>query len=107
EAVPSAPSNGSGGAYPGDVTRTIDVPGLGNRSFYLRLPPGYTPQQDWPLLLALHGTAGSPANAAVYAQQVRSDWSGWADARGFIVLAPVGNSVQGGWGASGDIAEIS
>lgn len=106
ESVPFLPSNGSGGAAPGNVTRTVNVPGLGNRTFYLRLPPDYAPERTWPLLIALHGTSGSPANSVVYAQQVRSDWSSWADARGFIVLAPVGNSVQGGWGAIGDIEEI-
>lgn len=106
EAVPHDPSQGSGGAYPGNVTRTVDVPGFGNRTFYLRLPPDYTPQQSWPLLLALRGASGSPANSVTYAQQVRSDWSSWADARGFIVLAPVGNSTQGGWGANGDVQEI-
>jgi hypothetical protein len=104
-AIPHAPSNGSGGAYPGNATRTVNVPGLGNRTYYLRLPPGYTPTHAWPLLLALRG-AGPPANLAAYAQQVRADWSGWADTRGFIVLAPVGNSTLGGWGASGDIEEI-
>lgn len=107
ESIPLVPSNGSGGVSPGNVTRTVNVPGFGNRTFYLRLPPGYTTQQTWPLLIALHGTSGSPANAVVYAQQVRSDWSSWADSRGFIVLAPVGNSVQGGWGTSGDIEEIA
>src|SRR5690606_3633935 len=106
EGIPSAPSGGSGGAGPGDVSRTISVPGLGNRTFYLRVPAGYTPARSWPLLFALHGTSGSPANAIVYAQQVRSDWSSWADARGFLVLAPVGNQAEGGWGAYGDVQEI-
>lgn len=106
EGIPSAPSGGSGGAGPGDVSRTISVPGLGNRTFYLRVPAGYTPARSWPLLFALHGTSGSPANAIVYAQQVRGDWSSWADARGFLVLAPVGNQAEGGWGAYGDVQEI-
>ena len=105
ESVPHLPSNGSGGTYPGDVTRTINVPGLGNRTFYLHLPPAYSPAQSWPLLLALRGSA-PPASMATYAQQVRSDWSARADAAGFIVLAPVGTSAQGGWGASGDLTEI-
>lgn len=106
ETVPHDPSQGSGGAYPGNVTRTVNVPGFGNRSYYLRIPTGYSPGQAVPLLLALRGAA-PPASMATYAQQVRNDWSSWADARGFIVLAPVGNSLQGGWGANGDIAEIN
>ncbi len=104
-AVPHDPSNGSGGTWPGHVTRTVNVPGLGNRSYYLHLPSAYTPTQAWPIVLALRGAA-PPASLATYAQQVRNDWSSWADSRGFIVLAPVGNSTQGGWGANGDLAEI-
>ena len=105
EAVPHAPSQGSGGTYPGNITRTVSVPGFGNRDYYLRIPTGYSPGQALPLLLALRGS-GPPANIAAYAQQVRNDWSSWADANGFIVLAPVGHSAQGGWGANGDLAEI-
>ena len=105
EAVPHAPSNGSGGDYPGNVTRTISVPGLGNRTFYLHLPPGYSPARSWPLLLALRGSA-PPASMATYAQQVRNDWSARADAAGFIVLAPVGTHIDGGWGANSDFTEI-
>lgn len=106
DAIPHVPSNGSGGAYPGNVTRTVVVSGLGSRNYYLHLPTGYTPAHSWPILLALRG-AVSPASEASAAQQVRSDWSTWADGRGFIVLAVVGNSTQGGWGAAGDDAEIS
>lgn len=105
-AVPHDPSNGSGGSFPGDVTRTINVPGVGSRSYYLHLPPNYTPSRSWPLLLALRG-AVAPASMAAAAQQVRSDWSSRSDGQGFIVVAPVGNSTQGGWGAAGDSAEIS
>lgn len=105
-AIPHDPSNGSGGAYPGNVTRTINVPGVGSRSYYLHLPPNYTPTRAWPLLLALRG-ASAPSSMTAVAQQVRSDWSGGSDSKGFIVLAPVGNSTQGGWGANGDGAEIS
>jgi poly(3-hydroxybutyrate) depolymerase len=103
EAPPHNPSNGSGGAFPGSVTRTITVSGLGTRSYYLRLPQNYTPTRSWPLLLALRGQS---LPTAAGAQQVRDDWSGWADSQGFIVAAPVGNSTQGGWGASGDGTEI-
>lgn len=102
-AIPTQPSNGSGGSYPGDIMRTINVVNLGTRTYFLRLPPNYTPAHAWPILLALRGQSLPTVSAA---QQVRSDWSGWADSRGFIVLAPVGNSTQGGWGANGDIEEI-
>jgi hypothetical protein len=76
--IPHNPSNGSGGAFPGNVTRIVSVPGVGSRSYYLYLPPAYTPTRAWPLLLALHG-AGGAGTAPAAAQQVRSDWSYWAD----------------------------
>jgi len=101
--VPHDPSNGSGGAYPGNVTRTIAVPGFGTRSYYLHVPANYTATRSWPLLLALRGQSLPVSTAA---QQVRSDWSSWSDLDGFIVIAVAGNSTQGGWGAAGDIEEI-
>lgn len=106
-AVPSDPSLGSGGAGPGKVTRTVTVSGLGTRSYHLQVPSGYTPTKAWPLVLVLRGA--SPASASgrdAYAQQVRDDWSTIANSNGFLVLAPVGNSTQGGWGAAGDLGEI-
>jgi len=107
EAIPHDPSNGSGGPYPGDVTRVISVPGVGNRTFYLHLPPGYAPTRSWPILMALHGAPGSASQAPLAAQQVRSDWSGWADAHGFIVLAPVATGSQGGWNPQVDVPTMS
>ena len=110
--IPSAPSNGSGGLYPGNITRTINVPSLGSRSYYLHVPGSYAPAQPWPLLLALRGTSANsqPAREAA-AQQIRNNWASWADSAGFIVIAPVGNAGSNpnasGWGAPGDGAEIS
>lgn len=104
EAIPADASNGRGGAFPGNVTRTLNVPGFGSRSYYLHLPPNYTPARAWPLLLALRGQSLPAATAA---QQVRADWAGVADRGGFVVIAVAGNSTQGGWGANGDGAEIS
>ena len=100
--IPQNPSNGSGGAFPGNVTRIVSVPNVGTRSYYLRLPPNYTPTRAWPLLLALHGWPGSAAATPTAAQQVRGDWSGWADSQGFIVLAPIAGGAQGGWDPSVD-----
>ena len=94
--IPHDPSGGSGGTYPGNVMRTISVPGVGTRSYYLHLPPAYSPSQAAPLLIALHG-AGGAGTAPTAAQQARSDWSGWADGAGFIVLAPVASGSSGGW----------
>jgi hypothetical protein len=105
-AIPHLPSNGDGGTYPGNQTRTINVANYGNRTFYLRLPPDYSPNRAWPLLLALHGDAG-PGAATQAALQVRTDWSSWADTRGFIVLVPVASGAQGGWQPGVDIPVMS
>jgi poly(3-hydroxybutyrate) depolymerase len=96
DTAPSDASGGRGGAYPGNHTRTVVVGGA-SKSYYLYVPSAYDPARPWPLLVALHGAAGSPANAATYAQAVRADWSGTANANGFVVLAPVASGASGGW----------
>jgi len=92
--LPGDPSAGSGGAYPGKLTRTVHVAGLGTGSqdYYLFVPENYTPQRAWPLLLALHGTAPF-GSADGYATAVRDNWSAIAAAAGFIVAAPVASDV--------------
>jgi predicted esterase len=93
------PSQGSAGAYPGNITRQVAVAGLGSQTYYAYLPGSYTPNHAWPLMLALHGSGGA-GTSDMYAQQVRSDWSALADAQGFIIAAPVGTDSQGGgWNA--------
>src|SRR5262245_58652265 len=57
-AVPADPSNGSGGPYPGDQSRVVNVAGLGSHIVYLYVPTTYSPARAMPLLLAMHGTAG-------------------------------------------------
>lgn len=94
-AVPHSPSNGSGGAYAGNKSRSVTVAGLGTQNYYLYLPANYVPTRPWPLIVALHG-AGGPNTSASSARQVRSDWSASALANGFVVVAPVGSDTQGG-----------
>lgn len=94
-AVARLSSQGSGGGFPGDVTRNVSVAGLATQPYYLHLPKNYTPNHPWPLMLALHG-AGGPGTSDTSARQVRSDWSSLADAEGFIVAAPVGTDSEGG-----------
>jgi dienelactone hydrolase len=105
--VPHDPSNGSGGPYPGDQSRVITVPGLGSHLVYLHLPANYTPAHAWPLLLAMHGTAGTSGAAPAAARQVRSDWSGISDSRGIIVLAPAASGANGSWEPDIDVPAIS
>ncbi|MEO5622911.1 MAG: hypothetical protein ABJB02_10500 [Dokdonella sp.] len=109
-AIPHLASNGSGGVFPGNVTRTIYVPGIGTRAYYLHLPSNYTPTHGWPILLALRGAsyAGSEDTQAL---QIRSDWSTVSDSGGFIVIALAGTSFPSnglvGWGGPHDIDEIN
>lgn len=93
-AIARAPTNGSGGSFPANVTRKVHVAGLGSgiQHYYLYIPNTYSPNRSWPLLLALDGVAPY-ATGASYAQDVINTWAPIADAAGFIVVAPVGNAV--------------
>lgn len=93
------PSGGSGGGHPGDVTRTVFVPGMGAREYFLYLPTSYSSTRPLPLVLALHGQAGSPPQAAAAAKAVRTAWRALAEQHHFIVAAPVASGTSGGWTA--------
>lgn len=95
-AITRDPSAGSGGVA-GATSRTIVVPGVGHRTFHLHVPQQLDPARPAPLLLVLHGAAGSPALANAAAQQLRSAWGAIVDAAGFITLAPVASGASGGW----------
>lgn len=99
EFVPSSPSLGSGGMAPGQHLRTLSIAGLGSgtQKIHLYVPPNYDPAYAAPLVIALHGSAGSPANADLYAQDIRNTWQSVAMTRGFIVAAPVANGANGSW----------
>jgi hypothetical protein len=88
------PSNGSGGAL-ADVTRDIQVAGFGVRRFFLQVPVDLNPAEPVPLVVLLHGQAGSAAE--VVASFTRSDWGPVVNASRIIVLAPVAHSAQGSW----------
>ncbi|MEO7063875.1 MAG: hypothetical protein ABI082_08930, partial [Dokdonella sp.] len=60
------PSQGNGGAYPGNGARNVFVSGIGTQPYYLHLPINYTPKHSWPVMLALHG-AGGPGTSDMYA----------------------------------------
>lgn len=95
-AITRLPSNGSGGTT-GNVSRTVSVAAYGSHTVYLHVPASYAPTHPMPLVLALHGQAGSPAQADTAAQAVRNSWSTIADANGFIAIAPVATGGAGGW----------
>lgn len=104
--IPHDPSLGSGGLYPGSRHRTVNVNAAGAQKYYLYVPAAYSPTQSMPLVIVLHGEAGSHTAANSQATVMRNYWSTPAARYGFIVMAPVSNGVQGGWVApdgSGDV----
>ncbi len=94
QAIPHDPSLGSGGAFPGSLTRTLHIAGLGSgtQNYYIYVPDDYTPARAWPLILVLHGVAPY-GSADDYAETVRDNWTAAASAGGFIVAAPVADDV--------------
>ncbi|HET7842589.1 MAG TPA: hypothetical protein VFL14_00450, partial [Xanthomonadales bacterium] len=89
----SRPSGGSGGAYPGNLTRSVYVPEVGAyRTYNVRIPPQYDPARAWPVVVGLHG-AGGAGTAPAAANAVRATWAPLADASGFIVVAPIASGV--------------
>lgn len=95
------PTNGSGGAYPGNQSRTINVSGLGSQTYYLYIPSNYNPSTPLPVLFAFHGSGGA-GTAPAAAQSVRTSWSSVANTEDFIVIAPAATGSSGGWLAGND-----
>ncbi len=94
----SQPSNGSGGAFPGNFTAQVFVPEAGaSFNYYLHIPLNYQPGQAVPLIILWHGTAGNPAAAQTYAQNMRDFWQSASDQFGFIVAAQVATGSGGSW----------
>lgn len=98
---PSWPSRGTGGV-PGSGERTIAVPGFESNPAYAQrryfwFVPDAALSGPLPLVVALHGTAGSPANAVNEARIVRDLWADAARRHGFAVLSPVAGGSRGSW----------
>lgn len=89
-------SGGSGGAA-GTQSRTVSVPGWGNHAYVLYVPTRQASLRPMPVLLALHGAAGSPGDAQLAAQWLRDAWAPLAEAHGFVVVAPAATGALGGW----------
>ncbi|MDC8013474.1 alpha/beta hydrolase-fold protein [Tahibacter soli] len=99
EAIPTAPSNGSGGAGPGSVSLYYTIPdvGTGSQAAHLYIPPRYTPARAWPVIVVLHGAAGSAFWADQEALRARGSWQDIGYLYGAIVVAPVANGSNGSW----------
>lgn len=99
---PSWPSRGTGGTT-GSGSRAIPVPGYAHlpmysqRSYHWFVPEPANPPRPMPLVVVLHGTAGTPSRAYFEARIVRDLWIEAAQRHGFAVLAPVAGGSQGGW----------
>ena len=94
-------SRGSGGAV-GAGNAFISVPGFENQAGYSQreyfyFVPELPLSQVMPVVVALHGTAGSPTAARNEARIVRDLWIDAASRHGFAVVAPVGGSALGSW----------
>jgi hypothetical protein len=92
----------------GALNPSVFVPESGQqRAFRLYLPSSYGSHRAWPLVVALHGAAGSAAAAPVAADGVRSLWEGAAEAGRFVVLAPIASGSQGGWIPAADTPAVA
>ncbi len=95
------PSLGAGGAVGGGngfvaVPGFESLPNYGHREYFYfvpELPLG----KPMPLVVVLHGTAGSPLRARNEARVVRDVWIDAATRYGFAVLSPVAGGSQGSW----------
>lgn len=93
----SDPSQGSGGGYPGSISRTFTFAPFGQQTYYLYVPARYQPGQAMPLMVVLEGYTGSHTASVQQAQVLRDDWIAAASAYGFIIAAPVNNTADGSW----------
>ncbi|NUO00380.1 MAG: T9SS type A sorting domain-containing protein [Saprospiraceae bacterium] len=65
------------------------------RTFIVHTPAGYTPDNQYPLVINLHGL-----NSNAAAQQAYSQFDPVADAENFIVVYP--NALEGSWAINGE-----
>jgi len=98
----SIPSDGSGGSYPGLITRTIDS----DNTYYIYIPSDYQPSEAMPLMAVWHGAAGA-GNASAAALDMRDYWQSEAESFGFILVAQVATGATGGWIPSTDSARLA
>ncbi len=107
-AIPSDPSHGSGGAFPGAQARSVFVADTGaTRTYYLHVPATYRPDAAYPLLIVLHGATGSAATTPAEAQFYRDLFATYTGPGRAIVASLPASGSQGGWSPANDGPFIS
>lgn len=94
---------GHGFGEDGEIETGLLARDFAGRNYYLVVPPGYRADRVHPLLVALHGTGGSPAGAVSNAFAIAQAWQGIARTRGMVVLVPIGSSTSGSWSPAADL----
>lgn len=101
-------SAGLGGAGPGPVTLMVDVPDTARQhAFHAYLPYGHDPQQPLPLVIALHGSAGSADAAPLAALEIRDFWQPLVQREAVALLVPIGSGPGGGWAPALDTPALA
>lgn len=95
-------SRGSGGAI-GSYELVLPTPGFetdprfGSKTLIVYSPSQAHAGPARPLILLLHGTAGSPFAAIQQARNVRTFWQPVAEAEQIVLVAPSASGPSGGW----------
>jgi len=87
----------------GDVEVGLLTRDFGGRRYFLVVPPAYRADRAHPVLLALHGTGGTPAGAESNALAIAKMWQSLARTRGMVVVVPIGSTQGGSWSTSVDM----
>lgn len=105
EAADRRPSGGDGASETGAIAFDVVVPDHGRvHAMLLQVPAAYDASHAWPLVVALHGSAASPPNAAA---QIRTLWQPRAELEGALVLAPIATGNSGGWSPGFDTPALA
>ncbi len=86
-----------------DVEKGLLARTFAGRNYFLVVPSGYQSDRQYPLLMALHGTGGTPAGAVTNAQAIAQTWQEIARTRGMVVVVPIGSSTSGSWSPPADL----
>lgn len=105
EAAGVRASGGKSTGETGAVAFEVSVPETGRtHGMLLQVPLAYEGTRAWPLVVALHGSAASPPDAAA---AIRALWQPKADLEGALVLVPIATGSSGGWAPDFDTPALA